>query len=307
MSQYSILVIPENHLESKRFQLSKTSIHLSICFAAFFVIFSTFMTWGFIHYRSISKNAAHLSGGEERYRSELLGKISQLEESLGRTQQFASRVESISGVDAGKLKMGVGPVHDSDNIKSYLDKLKKLPKSTDEELSADSNRFYDKLNLKMDDLSEFAYSLEIRANEVYELSQDKLSYWASTPSSLPVKGWVTSDFGLRISPISGSAKFHEGLDIAAPIGTPIYAPSDGIVSFAGSKGGYGLALNLDHGYGVSTLFAHTSNLFVKEGEKIKRGQLIASVGNSGSSTGPHLHYEVKVDGIPTDPMKFVLR
>ncbi|MBF0492721.1 MAG: peptidoglycan DD-metalloendopeptidase family protein [Deltaproteobacteria bacterium] len=307
MSQYSILVIPENHLESKRFQLSKSSIHLGISFAALFLIFFTFMTWGFIHYRSLAKNVATLSGGEERYRSELLGKINQLENSLNRTQQFASRVESLAGVDAGKLKIGVGPIHDSDNIKSYLDKLKELPKSSDEELSAGSDQFYNRLSVKMEDLTEFANSLEIRANEVYELSQDKLSYWASTPSFLPVNGWITSDFGMRTSPISGSAKFHEGLDIAAPIGSPIYAPSDAVVSFAGHKGGYGLALNLDHGYGVSTLFGHTSNIYVKEGEKVKRGQLIASVGNSGSSTGPHLHYEVHVDGVPTDPMKFVLR
>ena len=99
---------------------------------------------------------------------------------------------------------------------------------------------------------------------------------------------------------------HEGLDIAAPHGKEVLAPSDGIIVFAGLEGGYGNVLVIDHGYGVKTRFGHLSKLEVKTGDRVKRGQLVGAVGNTGRSTGPHLHYEVRVNGIPENPRKFIL-
>ncbi len=308
MNRYSVLVIPENHLESKRFHVPKFAVHLGILGFAFLLIFTTVMSWGFLHYRKIAIQASSGSSMEDTFKAQLLTKVSQLEDSLKRTQQFASRLETMVGVDSGKLKIGVGPLGEQDDFGKYLDKISKLPKPNDPQLFADSSsNLYDKLGSRIDELSGFAMALETRVNEVYELGQDKLSYWTSTPSLWPVQGWVTSDFGSRISPLSGMPKFHEGVDIAAPYGSAIYAPADGKISFAGSKGGYGNALVLDHGYGVSTMYAHTSAFYVKEGDKVKRGQMLAAVGSTGASTGPHLHYEVHVDGVPTDPMKFVLK
>lgn len=308
MNRYSVLVIPENHLESKRFHVPKFAVHLGILGFAFLLIFTTVMSWGFLHYRKIAIQASSGSSMEDTFKAQLLTKVGQLEDSLKRTQQFASRLETMVGVDSSKLKIGVGPLGEQDDFGKYLDKISKLPKPNDPQLFADSSsNLYDKLGSRIDELSGFAMALETRVNEVYELGQDKLSYWTSTPSLWPVQGWVTSDFGSRISPLSGMPKFHEGVDIAAPYGSVIYAPADGKISFAGSKGGYGNALVLDHGYGVSTMYAHTSAFYVKEGDKVKRGQMLAAVGSTGSSTGPHLHYEVHVDGVPTDPMKFVLK
>ncbi len=308
MNRYSILVIPENHLESKRFHVPKFAVHLGILGFAFLLVFTTVMSWGFLHYRKIAVQTASGASMDDNFKVQLLSKVSTLEDSLKRTHQFATRLETMVGVDSGKLRLGVGPVSEHDDFGKYLDKISQLPKPNDPQLFADSSTgLYNKLGSKIDELSEFAMALETRVNEVYELGQDKLSYWTSTPSIWPVQGWVTSEFGSRISPLSGAYKFHEGLDIAAPYGSPIYAPADGKISFAGSKGGYGNALILDHGYGVSTLYGHTSALYVKEGDKIKRGQLMAAVGSSGSSTGPHLHYEVHVDGVPTDPMKVMLK
>ncbi len=306
MSQYSILVIPENHLESKRFRLPKVAVHLGLVGLVLVVSFTTVMTWGFLHYRQMVRQSVSLPSSEESlYRTQLMAKVNHLEDALKRTQQFTSRLESKLDVEVNKMKIGVGPVSEQDDFSKVLEKISKLPAPKDISLSSD--HFYDHLGGKVDELSDFALSLEARANEVYELSQDKLSYWASTPSIWPVKGWVTSEFGGRISPMSGGAQFHQGLDIAAVYGSPIYAPSDGIVSFSGYKGGYGDALILDHGYGITTLYGHTSGVLVKEGSKVRRGELVAYVGMSGSATGPHLHYEVHVDGVPTDPMKFMLK
>ena len=129
---------------------------------------------------------------------------------------------------------------------------------------------------------------------------------ASTPSIWPTRGWVTSDFGTRIDPYTAERKMHEGLDIATPIGQPVYAPSDGTVVFAGTEGGYGKVLVIDHGYGVKTRYGHLSEILVHLGDRVGRGDKVALVGNTGRSTGPHLHYEVRVNGVPENPRKFIL-
>ncbi len=99
---------------------------------------------------------------------------------------------------------------------------------------------------------------------------------------------------------------HEGLDVGAPYGTSVHAPADGIVTFSGEKAGFGKFVQVDHGYGIETIYAHNQSLNVKAGQKVKRGNLLAAVGNTGHSTGPHLHYEVRVNGIAVDPLYFIL-
>lgn len=126
-----------------------------------------------------------------------------------------------------------------------------------------------------------------------------------TPSIWPVRGWVTSNFGSRINPITGRRQFHEGLDIAVPYRTPVRATADGVVIWAGYRGGYGLAVIIDHGYGLRTLYAHNAGIAVKVGHQVKKGEIIAYSGNSGDSTGPHLHYEVLVGGEPVNPFRYL--
>ncbi|MBY0515466.1 MAG: M23 family metallopeptidase [Bacteriovoracaceae bacterium] len=144
---------------------------------------------------------------------------------------------------------------------------------------------------------------------IHELDQhllDKESYLSSTPTLLPAQGWITSYFGQRISPTAGKLKMHEGIDVGAPYGTQVHAPADGIVTYSGEKAGFGKFVQVDHGFGIETIYAHNQSLFVRNGQKIKRGHLLAGVGNTGHSTGPHLHYEVRVNGIAVDPLYFIL-
>lgn len=142
--------------------------------------------------------------------------------------------------------------------------------------------------------------------ELFEVLKGREAEIAARPTIMPVGGWPTSHFGYRIDPFTGKNALHRGLDIAARMGAPIVAPADGVVTFSGSYGSYGNAVMLFHGYGVSTLYAHAKSLNVRVGEKIKRGDVIAYVGNSGRSTATHLHYEVIVHGVPVDPRKYVL-
>jgi len=128
---------------------------------------------------------------------------------------------------------------------------------------------------------------------------------ASTPAAWPARGWLTSEFGVCVDPYSSERTMHRGVDIAAPHGAPVSAPADGMVVFSGVEGGQGKVLIIDHGYGVRTRYGHLSEVFVAPGDRVKRGTKVASVGNTGRSTGPHLHYEVTVNGIPESPRHFV--
>ena len=141
--------------------------------------------------------------------------------------------------------------------------------------------------------------------EVRGFLTEQSSLLSSKPNGLPSRGWLTSNFGMRNSPFSGKRTMHEGIDIAARIGTPVYATAAGIVSRAQIENGYGKLIVIDHGYGYKTYYGHNSKLVVKVGQRIKRGDLIAASGNTGTSTGPHVHYEVRLNGVPLNPRKFM--
>lgn len=136
--------------------------------------------------------------------------------------------------------------------------------------------------------------------------EEQKNLLAHTPAIRPAPGWITSSFGYRHSPFTGKREFHKGLDIANRKGTEILATADGVVSFVGKKGNLGKMLVVDHGYGLTTRYAHLDKAIHKRGDRVKRGEPIALMGNSGRSTGPHLHYEVWLNGMPVNPSKFIL-
>lgn len=129
----------------------------------------------------------------------------------------------------------------------------------------------------------------------------------SVPSLTPVNGArMTSSFGMRSHPVRGGRRMHKGIDLAAPTGTPVYAAADGLVSLARSGRGYGLYIKIDHGADLETRYAHLSRLAVSAGERVEKGEVIGYVGSTGWSTGPHLHYEVRVDGVAVDPIHYMV-
>lgn len=158
----------------------------------------------------------------------------------------------------------------------------------------------------LDTLDKKVKAQEQEARALKSYFEDQQALLASAPSIWPVRGWVTSDFSVRLDPYTGERVMHEGIDVATAMGTPVRAPADGTVVFSGVEGGYGHVLVLDHGYGLKTRYGHLSRIDVKVGDKVKRGQFVAAVGNTGRSTGPHLHYEVRVNGVADNPRKFIL-
>jgi murein DD-endopeptidase MepM/ murein hydrolase activator NlpD len=159
------------------------------------------------------------------------------------------------------------------------------------------------------DLEQLEREIALRAESLQAVTEylsrqkDRL---VATPALWPTEGYVSSRFGPRTSPFTGQPQHHTGIDIAAPPGTPIRAPADGVVTFAGTLPGYGHALVLTHGYGFKTFYGHNQRNQVSKGQTVKRGQVIAFVGNTGYSTGAHLHYEVLLNDQPHDPLKYVV-
>ncbi len=163
-----------------------------------------------------------------------------------------------------------------------------------------------KFDFQFEVVNNFTSHLEQKLHELDQFLLDRDSMLQSTPILMPTNGWITSYFGPRINPYTGRLKMHEGIDVGAPHGASIYAPADGMVVFSGIKPGFGKHVQIDHGYGIETLYAHSERLHIKTGQRVTRGTLLANVGSTGHSTGPHLHYEVRINGVPVDPFYFIL-
>lgn len=155
-------------------------------------------------------------------------------------------------------------------------------------------------------LQEASQQQEERFENLLEHLEGEVNLLASTPAIRPAKGWMTAGFGTRKSPFTGLKEFHKGIDIANRKGTHIHATADGKVIYAGKKGLLGNTIIIDHGHGMVTRYGHLAKLLKKKGERVKRGDTIALMGNTGRTTGTHVHYEVMLNGAPVNPRKYIL-
>ncbi len=224
-------------------------------------------------------------------------RIAQVGATLDRVERFDQKLRSITLLSDPDRNLAIGPVGmpDGDDRDSPSARAMMNGPETPQAMRS-----------KLDNLSTEAQRQEASLQELQAYFEDQKSLLASTPSIWPVRGWVTSDFGSRMDPFTADRVMHKGIDVAAAHGAEIRSPADGTVIFSGVESGYGKVLVIDHGYGVKTRYAHMAEIERKVGESLKRGDRLGSVGNTGRSTGPHLHYEVRVNGMPENPRKFIL-
>lgn len=254
-------------------------------------------------------------------------KVNALENSLERVKTFTSKLRLITNVESNdrvtKLMVGAKPAagqqveeyepmeqrSDSEGLAKQdqiFSNKKPLNDQVGEIANETSDKDYASLVVRIDKAVKETQLKEQSVIDLWEGLSERQSLLSATPNIKPAKGWLTSRFGYRISPFSGKSVLHAGLDIAAAPGSPVYAPADGVVTFASYDEGYGKLVSVDHGYGVSTRFGHLSQTYVQVGQRVSKWDVMGAVGNTGRSTGPHLHYEVRVNGTPVDPINYIL-
>jgi murein DD-endopeptidase MepM/ murein hydrolase activator NlpD len=222
-------------------------------------------------------------------------KLKDMEKDLSRIREFNTKLRVMINMDQTRMEevTALGGAENQEFSEGYL------PLYRQELLARKMHNFLEQL--RTDTRME-----EVRQQDLIAAINARRELLASTPSIWPTKGWISSSFGYRTSPFTGKREFHKGLDISGPNGTPVYAPANGKVTFAGNDGGYGLSIVLTHGNGITTRYAHLNRLAVKSGQSVTRGEMVGLMGNSGRSTGPHLHYEVRLNGVFVNPERFIL-
>jgi len=298
---FTVIVVSDHSQAVRKFRVARRWLkHLG--YAAGGVALMGCITIG--HYFALlgtSSENAVLKEENSQLRSQILlvqEKVAHISATLDRVERFDAKLRTaVTQLQDPERNLAIGPVG-----KPEMASIPGPAPAAQENLFALSAA----LPARLATLESEASRQESSLRELQEYFDDQTSLLSSTPSLWPTRGWVTSDFGVRLDPYSAERLMHHGLDIATPRGQAIYAPSDGTVVFSGTEGGYGKVLVIDHGYGVKTRYGHLSEIFVKLGNQVKRGARVAAVGNTGRSTGPHLHYEVRVNGIPENPRKFIL-
>lgn len=268
---------------------------------------------GVWHLRGVVHNGPSAQAQNQLLRQRLRGieaRQSRVDQGLARISAHDSKLRRLTLEDQGMRSFGIGPLSELEISQENF--LASDPHLRPQEFDIPGMEGLDGLREHLDELDARAEELEGQIEEeersLTELRaylDDRISILRATPSVWPVRGWVTSHFGWRNSPHGGGRKRHSGLDVSAPIGTPIVAAGDGHVIFAAYNKAYGNLMVIDHGYGLTTKYAHCSKFIAQPGDRVKRGELIARVGNTGRSTGPHLHFEVRENGVPTNPLKFL--
>ncbi len=224
----------------------------------------------------------------------LSNKLKVIDKDLTRIRDFDAKLRAMINLDDNlQTATSVGGAKPTDFTSDYL------PIYRQELLARKMHNFLNQLTTDI--------QLEqVRQQELVEAFRGDMRLLASTPTIWPTEGWVTSPFCKRTNPFTGRPDFHQGVDISGKIGTPIFSPADGVVTFVGDDGPFGKTMVIKHGSGLVTRYSHLHRYHVKEGQNIQRGEMVADMGNSGRSTGPHLHYEVRLNGTPVDPMRYIL-
>lgn len=233
-------------------------------------------------------------------------RIGSVEDTMERIKTFSMRLKVITNLeDRDKLieSLNENLPEANANIDAQYAQSKDPARNPEDIRLTRAQASWDK---RFTELSQQTSLLEQELQDQYELLADRKAFLNALPTRKPAVGYFTSGFGVRRSPYGGTEKMHEGLDIANYPGTAIRATAEGTVVYAGAKAGYGQTVILDHGYGLETWYAHNRKIVVRQGQRVRRGETISQLGNSGRSTGPHLHYEVRINGTPVDPLSYIL-
>jgi murein DD-endopeptidase MepM/ murein hydrolase activator NlpD len=295
---YTLLILPKRHSSAKKMSVSGTLVKGVSLFVMGLTLVMMYFSYDYIHIRRDQVELRRLKQQTVEQRKQIEGLAAKIDDFAARMEtlkQFDKKIRIMANLETGRDReqlLGIGgPISEENRIRSKI-------VAEDKELIAGVHRNVDRL------MSE-AVSQERSFTALLEFLKEKRSLLASTPSLWPVVGWVTSEFGKRISPFSDEQEFHKAIDIATNYGKVIQAPADGVVTEVAYQSDVGQMIQIDHGHGISTFYGHLSKAIVRPGATGKKGDRIGYVGNSGRSTGSHLHYAVMLNGVAVNPRKYL--
>ncbi len=306
----SFVVLSNSGAPAKQFCASKTIIRLV---SVLVIACISFFGYGIYDYLQLKKTTLHLKNREVQLTSEL----DEIHNQRKQIQEFAGEINSLKGKLVAlnnfetKIRI-IANIEKTDDSNNIFGVGGSVPEDLDARLPLmeKHNSLMRDMHEQIDELSHASIQQQFEFESLLKSLEDQQNLLASTPAIRPIsrgeKSWVTSRFGFRRSPFTGQREFHQGFDISAREGTPIMATADGVVIFAGRKGLLGNTLIVDHGHGMVTRYGHCQKFLKKRGEKVSRWEPIALIGNTGRSTGPHVHYEVRLNGVPVNPTKYIL-
>ncbi len=296
---YNILIFGPKTSRSRHLKIRKKTFKIALYLFAFALLSTTFFFCDYIQVKKKAFELSRLRQETQAQKSQLhffSSKIEDLEKQLSKLKDFDKKIRIIANLERGQETtslMGMGGPSPSD----IRDKLKS---------AKDDPGLVQQMKADVERLQSEAITQELSLTELEKNLQTKKEMMVHMPSLWPTMGWVTSGFGFRTNPFSGLSQMHEGMDISNRVGTLVVAPSDGIVSDVGNDLVYGKILVISHGFGMTSRYCHLSKALVKAGQKVNRGDKIAEIGMTGRTTGPHLHYEVRLNGIPVNPMRYIV-
>jgi murein DD-endopeptidase MepM/ murein hydrolase activator NlpD len=303
---YTVLFIDDKGNPVRETLVSKRTLQL---FAAIFLIVACVIGTGSYHYTRLHQAVAdkqELLLSLARQKSEIEGQRTQIQSFANELNELKKSLITLNAFEQ-KIRIMANLEHNADQAPLFS-VGGSMPEDIDANLplNQDHDRFIRKMHANIDQVQQASTVQKDSFSNLLKSLKDKRNLLAATPSLRPTTGWISSGFGYRISPFTGHKEFHQGLDIATKEGTPIIAPADGVVITSGKKWLMGNMIAIDHGFGMITEYGHCKELLINKGDKVKRGEVIALVGNTGRSTGPHVHYMVRLNGVPVNPEKYIL-
>lgn len=304
------MIVPEAHARTRRVQLPHRALYGAAlvglgCAGA---LLSVFVHYGYIVGEVFAARELRNQNVALKERiAELQTKVDDVDQRLVQLKIFDEKLRAMTDLRDDQRGLALGPVRSNPqggaNVPTDIDPFA-VPVAGDDPA-------VDQLREAL--LDSRLVGLAHEANRQLESLSELVDYFSvrelmlkSTPSIAPARGLLTSGFGPREDPFTGGHSMHSGLDVSTREGAEVVAPAKGVVIFAGEKAAYGNCVVIDHGRDLTTLYGHLSAMLVKPGDQVERGQHIGKVGNTGRSTGPHLHYEVRINDVPVNPRKYVL-
>lgn len=310
---FTVLVVPDRTSRVRKVTVARSWFYGTVVAVAAVVVIAVGVL---VHYLRVLNELSDYQSVYQENREVALQlrtyqeRIRKLDSRLDHLERMEHKLRVMTSLEDPSRNIAIGPLTEREQpaeLASLFEEANRPVGAATGSPESDRREFeFRKIGFRLEKLEGEAKARELSLEELHALLDDQRSILNSTPSIWPTRGFVSSTFGYRVSPFTSVKKMHEGLDVAAPKGTDVVAPADGVVTYTGVKGAYGNLVVVDHGYGLVTRYGHLSKVLVEPGQQIKRGSSIARVGNTGRSTGDHLHYEVRIDGVPVNPSRYIL-